>query len=255
MPNLAESFLALFAGRDRAAAIMGDLEELAATRGRLWFWINYFRALISLGWRTPVAFVAGFSGFLLLMAVLSAWVRSHGASVTAHRPPSGIPAKLIFLATMFLASFSLSLWFAAPFAILRFGFRDRMAQLYGVFFLLAAPVFFHSNRVALLCALMTVAVIVAALVSEPWRRPMIVIAAMSVAVVVCLTTCSDLAAKIYHPHFHLKAGPVAMGVSPVAFNPVSWFAVRLTFAIALLIAAVVCSLLHRWLLRQRPAIA
>jgi len=246
-----EWLLARLASRDRAAAILGDLTEMAATRSRLWFWTAYARTLITLGWRTPVAFFAGLAGFFTMMYFLSAWVRNPGASVTAHQPPANIPAKLVFLATMFLVSFSLSLWFAAPFTILRFGYRDRMAQLYGVFFLLAAPVFFHSSPVSLVCTLLTLAVIFAALFSKSWRRPVVVIATMSVAVVFCLTTCSDLSSKIYHPHFHLTAGPVAMGASPVPFNPVSWFIVRLTFGVALLIAAVVCSLLHRWML-ERP---
>jgi hypothetical protein len=41
---------------------MGDLLEISATRGRHWFWIAYSRTLISLGWRTPVAFVGAIVG-------------------------------------------------------------------------------------------------------------------------------------------------------------------------------------------------
>ncbi len=250
--SLLESLLALFAGRARAAAIYGDLTEMAATRGRLWFWLAYTRTLVSLGWRTPVAFVAGLAGFFSMMYFIAVWMRNPGVSIPATVPHGEIPARIVFLSTMFLVSFSMSLWFAAPFAILRFGYRDRMAQLYGVFFLFAAPLFFRRNPVSVVCALLTLAIIFAALSSKPWRRPMIVIATMSVAVLVFLEACSDLSAKIYHPSFHLKPGPVATGASPVAFNLVSWLVVRLTFGIALLIASFVCSRLHRWLL-ERPA--
>src|ERR1035438_3158138 len=64
MPNQiktspAESLLALFAGSDRAAAILGDLTEMAATRGRLWFVAAYARTLFSFTWRIVLAlFVA-----------------------------------------------------------------------------------------------------------------------------------------------------------------------------------------------------
>ena len=61
---IAEWLLARIAGRERAAAIVGDLEELAATRGWLWFWIEYVRSLISLGW------CVGGSAFILLLLYL-----------------------------------------------------------------------------------------------------------------------------------------------------------------------------------------
>ncbi len=56
--SFAEWFLSQNIGPQRASAIMGDLEELAATRGRLWFAAVYLRTLITLGWRSPVALVA-----------------------------------------------------------------------------------------------------------------------------------------------------------------------------------------------------
>lgn len=247
-----EWLLARIAGRERAAAMMGDLTEMAATRSRLWFCMAYVHTLVSLGWRTPVAFVVGSAGFFLMMSFLSALLRNPGPNRTAHMASGDILANAAVLSTGCLLVFSTSVWFAAPFAMLRFGFRDRMAQLYGVFFLLAAPLFFHSNPVSLVCALLTLAVIFAALFSKPWRRPMVVIATMSVAVLVSLTACNDLATKIYHPKFHLKTGPVATGASPVVFNLLSWLVVRLSFAVALLIAAFVCTRMHSWLLRDRP---
>ena len=54
-----EALLALIAGPARAAAILGDLTEMAATRGRLWFYAAYARTLFSLTWRIVLAlFVA-----------------------------------------------------------------------------------------------------------------------------------------------------------------------------------------------------
>ena len=41
MPNLAERLLARVTDPTRAAAIMGDLQEMEPTRGRLWFCTAY----------------------------------------------------------------------------------------------------------------------------------------------------------------------------------------------------------------------
>ncbi len=57
--SVAELLLALFTGREQATVIYGDLIEMAATRGHLWFAAAYARTLISLSWRILVAlFVA-----------------------------------------------------------------------------------------------------------------------------------------------------------------------------------------------------
>ena len=62
----------------RAAAIIGDLTEMAATRGRLWFWAAYPRTLISLGWRTPVAVFA--------IVISEKYIRSRGLFMLLLRP-------------------------------------------------------------------------------------------------------------------------------------------------------------------------
>lgn len=54
---LAEWILKRAAGSERGGAIYGDLVELAASRGRAWFWAAYVRTLIALIWRTQIAFV------------------------------------------------------------------------------------------------------------------------------------------------------------------------------------------------------
>ena len=66
MPNTspAEALLTLIAGPDRAAAMLGDLTEMAATRSRLWFWTSYARTAISVGWLT------GGSALILLLLYL-----------------------------------------------------------------------------------------------------------------------------------------------------------------------------------------
>jgi hypothetical protein len=247
----AEWLLARLTDRDRAAAILGDLEEISTTRGRLWFVAAYARTLITLGWRTPVAFVAGFAGFWLMMSRLSVWLRIPASIKTAHMPHGTIPATLAVPSTGFLMIFSMALWFALPYAIVRFGHRDRMAQLYFAFFLLTTPFFFLrgsfslSGSISPIFALLTITLILAALFSPLWRKPMMVLAATSVTAIAALEAGTDIATKIYHPHFH----------SPLEFNLTSWIVVRLTCVGAFAVTALVCTYLHRRLLRQRPAIA
>jgi hypothetical protein len=229
-----EWLLARFTDSTRAVAILGDLTEMASTRGRLWFWTAYWRTLVSLGWRTPVAFISGFAGFwLMLPLVLKSVLAPH-----ALEKISGTPWLTLH---MFLMTFGMSLWFAVPYAFLRYGFRDRVTHLYGIFFLLTTPVIFHSNSISLICCLLLLAIIVAAFFTSIWRRPMIVLSAMPVVSMASLSACGHLETKIYHPHFRLHE-----------FNWTSWLAVRLSCAIAFLIAGIVFSRLHRWLM-ERPA--
>jgi hypothetical protein len=232
-PALPEALLARITDPTRAAAIFGDLTEMAVQRGRLWFWTAYARTLVNLGWRATVAFVCGFAGFWLMLSFVSKTLLAPHALVK-------INDTLWLPLTMFLMIFCMSLWFAVPYSILRFGYRDRVAQLYGVFFLVTTPVLCNRNSISLICGLLTLTILVAALFSSIWRRPMIVLSAMSVASLTLLAACSDLETIIYHPYFRLHE-----------FNLTSWLAVRLSFAIAFLIAEMVFSRLHRWLL-QRP---
>ena len=238
-PAIAERLLARVAGSERAAAIMGDLVELSATRSRLWFWTTYARTLISLGWRTPVAFIGGFAGFCLFLSLYSIWMHS---SLNKYLD---FDLDIDWTSVIFLAAISVTLWFALPYAILRFGHRDRMTQLCWAFFLLTTPVFCLRTSVTLTCTLVTLAVILAALFSPLWRRPMIVLAATVGTSLAALIACDNLVTNVYPQHIH----------DPYGLNQSAWMVAqienRLTVAAALLIAAFVCSRLHRWLL-QRP---
>jgi len=114
--SISESLLALFAGRDRAAAIYGDLTEMAATRSRLWFAAAYARTLLSLTWRPLTAFFAG--------AILYAFLYDRLV----------FPAMFVFaLAHLHIGELigdvTLALFFLVPFAAIRYGLRDRVVQL------------------------------------------------------------------------------------------------------------------------------
>ena len=119
--SLAESTLAIFAGRERVAVMYGDLTEMAATRGRFWFWTAYARTLISLGWRNPVALVAA--------SVCTYWL---GPIVWHSMRSLAYPLRHVLIAhprTVFLfeilGNALIGLFFLVPFLMLRFGLRDR----------------------------------------------------------------------------------------------------------------------------------
>ena len=125
--TLSESLLGFFAGRDRAAVIYGDLAELGTGRGRGWFVTAYLCTLISFGRRPVVAFVAGAAAYAILsynlifpMLFFVAWGYPH----------IGEP----------FGDATLQLWFLAPFALIRYGIRDRAVQM-----VLAASLLFNGE--------------------------------------------------------------------------------------------------------------
>src|ERR1019366_8492863 len=86
-PAIAEWLLARVTDPTRAAAILGDLTEMAATRGRLWFWTAYARTLITLGWRAPVAFVFAMASMRFIFGTVFPWLWNHR---TTHLMDAGL---------------------------------------------------------------------------------------------------------------------------------------------------------------------
>jgi len=229
----AELLLALFAGRERAAAIMGDLTEMAATRGSLWFAAAYARTLFTLGWRAPVAFLAGFAGFAIFMSFLTFWM--------LHTPSAWRDASRTFVVTgPMTAIMTVPLWFALPYSAVLYGLRDRFVRLACVLFLTSTTVLFYPPALSPYFAAAAVLAVVAAMLLRTWRMPMIVLAITVVAGMTALVVSFNLLSKIYHPYVR----------DPGAFHLRGWIIIRLTVAFALWIAAMVCSHLHRWLLEQ-----
>jgi hypothetical protein len=241
----AEWFLSQDIGKERAAAIMGDLEELAATRGRLWFWIAYVRALISLGWRTGgSAFILAFVCLRLMFGTVVPWLM-------AHRTPGlmdpGLFGESSPGARMLCWNLSLVtaqfLCFAMPFVLVRFGLRDRLTRLACALFLVVLPVFSFRPWLMDLSSVGMMLIFAAALISRPWRRPLAILAAT------CLTA---VAVKV--TYFFLQVFlPRKVFMRQIYHIPAPW--APFVDAISFAVAAIVCLKLYRLLLRQRPAIA
>jgi hypothetical protein len=180
--SISESLLALFAGRDRAAAIYGDLTEMAATRSRLWFAAAYIRTLIALTWRPLTAFFVGAILFAFLGDRLTFPVMFGFALSYPHiSEPFG---DVIFV-----------LFFLVPFAAIRYGLRDRVVQLALTFLLLAIGVVFLGlawsiPEFGIALGLLAPVSIVAA---TPWRRSLVPLA----------VSCT-LGAIVLEASFHLR---------------------------------------------------
>lgn len=238
----AEALLALFAGSDRAAAIMGDLTEMAETRGRLWFWTNYARTLISLGWRTPVAVLAAVISVKYLRGkALARLLHAIGLFNHSHLMLAGQYSHLAVFSWIVSLGGVFTLWILLPFVAIRFGVRNRLTYLAGILFMLALPVYTLRPQVYQFTGLACALVMVAALASPLWRRQMIFLAANY-----------PVAMLVYYACYY-----AAVAHSPAAFRdnpfPLSLFGMRIDDPVGIAVTVMICPLLYRWLLLRPPA--
>jgi hypothetical protein len=230
----AEWFLSQDIGPERAAAILGDLTEMAATRGRLWFWTAYARSVVSLGWRTPVAILAAVvsvkylrrRALHLLLYVIGF---NHSPLVVAGRY-----SHLAVFSWIVSCSATSFLWIVFPYVAFRFGVRNRLTYLAGTLFLLSLPVYTFRPQVYQLTGLACALVAVAALASPPWRRQMIFLAANYPVAILVYYVC-------YYGTVIFRHGPF----------PVSVFGMRIDDPVAIAITVLIGPPLYRWLLQPR----
>jgi hypothetical protein len=219
-PLPTEWLLAHVVGPDRAAAIYGDLLELAEIRGSLWFWTAYTRTLVRLCWRLSAAFLLGYVCYI----VVSPTVR--GVWTLFETYPSPWSSILQWVVK--------PLWFLAPYALVRYGRRDRLAQVVSLLFLLiAAGSYSYIYAVWVTMTAIAVSGLIAASFFAGWRRP----AAATVALVILGMAAPGIRNLLLPPIF--KPG---MSIYPTLF--------RLDLPVLILLAAV-CSGLHSRLLRPR----
>jgi len=229
MPKLtpAEWLLARITNPARAAAIMGDLEELAATRNRLWFWTAYTRTLAILSWRIVVAIVIAMSLYQLLGNTL---FHTH----MRHAPPGPhLPMLLIF---WFEPSFP---WFVLPFAVMLFGLHDRFVHLTAIAALGTTIAFLFLPRFSFAGVVITLALITLALLLSGWWKPAAVLAATAAFAFWCGIAAGHLS-MFLRSHDYIPAyGHGIAGLEPM-----------LAFRGSMLASAYLCARLHRWSLQS-----
>lgn len=235
-----EWLLARLTTPDRAAAILGDLTEMAATRSRLWFWTAYARTVVSLGWRTPVA--------VLAVVLSEKYIRSRGLFMWLLHPlaiHNFYEARRLAMQHPFLSHFGwtaslqveFTLWYVLPYVMVRFGLRNRLTYLAGTLFLLGIPGLTLNPRVYEITGIACALLIIAALASPLWRRQMIFLAAnWPVTPLVFYFCVAHPVLRIFHH------GPF----------PADFFGMRIDEPFAIGITVMICPLLYRWLLQPRP---
>jgi hypothetical protein len=232
-----ESFLALIAGPNRAAAILGDLTEMAATRGRAWFWTAYARTLVSFTWRIVLALFVADIGRQTIFDLFHLYIRHTPA---AWRNATGSWLDLLNSSGPLLACVMSTLWFALPFAAVRYGLRDRFVRLTAVVALGTTLAFLCIPWASFVCAVATLILAAAALTSRTWRKPLEVLLWTGAAGLSMIAAANAVRLRvlvlIVHSHGLLAGNAFA-----------------LLFQTGLLVLAFVCSRLHRWLLE--PALA
>lgn len=237
MLNLPESILALFASPTRAAAMMGDLTEMARTRGRGWFVAAYTRTLLALTWRIVLALFVADIGRQLIFDLFHLYI---GHTPAAWRNATGSWLDLLNSSGPLLACIMSTLWFALPFAAVRYGVRDRFVQLTFAIAVGTTVAFLAIPFASLLVASATLALAAAAFLSRAWRKPLEVLLWTGAAGVLAIAVASVL-------RFRFPQLLSAHGHGPLAAN-----AYALLFQTGLLVLAFVCSRLHTLLLEASP---
>ncbi len=234
--SAAEWLLARITDPARAAAILGDLTEMAITRGRLWFWTAYARTLFSLTRRIVLAFFAAAVCRLLIFNLCNLYFQ-----VTPPTWRTSDAPHLFNSMGPLLASVTSTLWFALPFAAILYGVRDRFVQLTFSVALGTTVAFLFIPFASIVCAAATLAIAVAALLSSTWRKPAEVLAWTAAAGIIALAAHYSFTAAAY---FRLTVHPQA-GIERILIN----YGVMLTLHASLFAVAIVCSRLHTRLLR------
>jgi hypothetical protein len=249
MPRAAipEFLLGCLTTPDRAAAIMGDLTEMAEARGSVWFWTAYARTLGRLCWRPSTAFVVGYLSFLVAGVTFQRPWAGPGARVQPHLiamlQHGSVPLlallpfpieRLIFpVAGPLIVGITVPLRFVFPYAAVRYGLLDPFVQLAGAAFLTATLVLVYPPALSPLLAIALLLGFGAALTLRRWRSPAIVLAStLAIGFLAILSVF----------------GVVALGSAYVAeprILPKSEFPSATVSLIALIVPAIVCSWLHR----------
>jgi len=243
----AEWLLASLATPDRAAAIMGDLTEMAATRGRLWLWMAYARSLVAVAWRTPAAVVAAIvsvkylrrSGLPRLLYAIHLYGISFNNSRLWFQHRSHL-AHLAHFSWIVSLGVVFTLWILLPYVAIRFGLRNPLTRLAGILFLFAVPVYTFRPQIYTSTGLICALIVVAALASALWRKQMIFL----------------LAGYAIHELVYYACYYASVAHSPAAFRdnpfPLSLFGMRIDDPVGIAITVMIGPPLYRWLLQPRP---
>jgi len=208
--SAAEWMLERAAGDVRGVAIYGDLLELAATRGRVWFWMAYVRTLVALVWRTA-------AGICLGLAVVAANRLVFGENwhrfVFFHFPhawrfPHGRAGMSIYnFLYRAVASANVTGCLLTSYAAVKYGIHDKMARaaLPVSVMLASAMALARVWPLAVLLLGLAIATTACALLVSEWRGAFASVAA-TLAAGTIVAGCLLWADRLFHDRW-FSVGP------------------------------------------------
>jgi hypothetical protein len=170
----AEWVIARFTDTDRAASIIGDLSESQLQRGVLWFWLSFTGIVLSLNRRRLTAFFAALVCLYSLRGLPMPVFASLGG-----RPPAAEPPEIWRSFFAVLGWIGMLLWVVAPYALVRYGFRDRLSQVALAFCVPITASIYGWREPACVptSSVLVLAIFISSLTHARWRRPLLCVAA------------------------------------------------------------------------------
>ncbi len=242
--SIAEWVVSRFTSEKRAASIVGDLLELKPQKGSLWFWLSLARVVIALAWRRPLAFAAAF--------MFGAWACS-GLQSTESMGLNAMLSHQFPWMNLFWTFFYM-LWFVMVYTAIRYGLRDRVAQLAIALTVLTTALVYCWRQPAVLvpCIALSVCVVVASIwIRERRRAAQVLFVVASVGFAVGLPAMR-LADKYLNFVVPMPRKVEGMQAQIQAHPSVSWVYLVMIFATVWMMTAA-CSRMHDWRMRT-PAI-
>jgi len=203
----AERLITPFVGQSRAASIVGDLLETEAQKGAFGFWSSVGRILLALLWRPTIAFVATFFVGLFwrlefnFQNLLPYQPRPSIWYVIAGCLRLGIPAGNMSEPHFRAVWFGTVLWMAVSYTAIRYGLRDKLAQLaLGLGGLVTIAVFFLRMPIVIIaCVGLALALSVVSIRSAQWRRGVVALTAALILAFGCGLLSMYLKAALEYP--------------------------------------------------------
>lgn len=228
----AEWALARFAGRQRAAAMLGDLLEQRVQKSAWWFWRSYSGMLIAVAWRPVLGFVGAF------------YVANWALNGMAHRQ-FGMWETPDLVAVTFLGY---TAWFVALYAGVRYGLRDASAQLAAALAIVSTTVMFFLRYPAAtwIGLALALCLLIASFILSGRRRAAMVFSATAVVFVVAYYAAAFLEHFYQLRILHLRT----LGSREWEEHPSLGYVLYIAMLLGQVATACVCAWMHRRLAQK-----
>jgi hypothetical protein len=240
----AEWILRRLTDKERAASVVGDLVEIGARKGAMWFWLSFSGVALSLVWRRPVAFLAALYAGMWTMS----WLAMAGCSIySPHCPPGRW--ETVLDALVWIGS---TLWAAALYTVIRYGVLDRTTQITIVWAGLAtAAIYFWWQPFVLGLCIAAALLILSAFVAKRSLRKAAFVVMVSATAWSALRVLALAPGALYQNWLGRRLHIPVWGGDDVQQYPSPTWVYFFTIVLSFLAATSLWSRLHKWLMRSQ----